>query len=107
MSDIPLGFGLLGAGLIAPFHARALQASGKARLAAASDIDAARLARFCEDFGCRGYATLAEMLDDPEIDVVSILTPNHLHRAALLECGRAREARAGGEAAGHVVGRGG
>ena len=34
MSDDRVGFGLLGAGLIAPFHARALRASSKTRLVA-------------------------------------------------------------------------
>jgi UDP-N-acetyl-2-amino-2-deoxyglucuronate dehydrogenase len=84
MSSAPLGFGLLGAGLIAPFHARALQASGKARLAAVCDTDAARLARFCGEFDCAGHATLDEMLENPSVDAVGILTPNHLHLDALL-----------------------
>jgi predicted dehydrogenase len=84
-----IGFGLLGTGLVAPFHARALQASSRARLVAASDVDPARLAKFTAEFGCRGYSTLAAMLADPEVQVVSILTPNHLHYEAALECTRA------------------
>ena len=45
MSDSRVGFGLLGAGLIAPFHARALEASQQARLVGAADTDPDRLAR--------------------------------------------------------------
>jgi len=83
------GFGLLGTGLIAPFHAKAIQASTRARLIAAADTDAARLAKFTQEFHCRGYATLDAMLADPEIQVVNILTPNHLHTEAVLKAARA------------------
>ena len=53
MRDSRVGFGLLGAGLIAPFHARALQASKVAELVAAADVDAARLARITDTFAHR------------------------------------------------------
>ena len=89
MGSERVGFGLLGAGLIASFHARALQASGKAYLAAIADIDKDRLARLTAQFSCRGYSTLEEMLDDPQIAVVNILTPNHLHRDVTVKAARA------------------
>lgn len=87
--DTRLGFGLVGTGLIAPFHAKAIQASNLARLVAAADTDATRLAKFTGEFSCKGYATLDEMLADPEINVVNILTPNHLHTAAALAAAKA------------------
>jgi predicted dehydrogenase len=79
MSDSRIGFGLLGTGLIAPFHAKALKASEVAELVAASDVAPDPLARFTAEFGCKEYATLDEMLADPKVQVVSVLTPNHLH----------------------------
>jgi len=82
--DSRLGFGLLGTGLVAPFHAKALRASHLTRLVAAADTDAARLGKFTAEFGCKAYSTLEEMLKDPEIQVVSVLTPNHLHTEAVL-----------------------
>jgi len=84
-----IGFGLLGTGLVAPFHARALGASAHAELVAAADVDAERLAKFAAEFGCAGYPTLAAMLADPAVQVVNILTPNHLHYEAVLACARA------------------
>ena len=87
--DTRLGFGLVGTGLIAPFHAQAIQASSLARLIAATDTDSTRLGKFTREFNCRGYATLAEMLENPEIHVVNILTPNHLHTEAVLAAARA------------------
>jgi UDP-N-acetyl-2-amino-2-deoxyglucuronate dehydrogenase len=88
-NDLRIGFGLLGTGLIAPFHAKAIRASSGARLVAAADTVADRLAKFTGDFNCKGYASLDEMLKDPEIQVVNILTPNHLHTDAVLQAARA------------------
>ena len=89
MSDIRIGFGLLGAGLVAPFHAKALRASAHTRLVAAADTDPARLAKLTVEFGCAGYPSLEAMLEDPAVQVVNILTPNHLHYDAVLACARA------------------
>jgi predicted dehydrogenase len=89
MTDSRIGFGLLGTGLIAPFHARALQASRCARLVAAADLDGQRLEKFTAQFGCRGYARFEQMLADPEVQVVNVLTPNHLHHDAVLQAAAA------------------
>jgi predicted dehydrogenase len=85
MSDSRIGFGLVGTGLIAPFHAKALKASEVAELVAASDLAPDRLAAFTAEFGCKSYATLEEMLADPKIQVVNVLTPNHLHFDAVMK----------------------
>jgi predicted dehydrogenase len=55
----------------------------------ATDLDAARLAALAREFHCRAYASLEEMLADPAIQVVSILTPNHLHTEAVIQAARA------------------
>jgi len=80
---------LLGAGLIAPFHARALQASALTELIAVADLDPRRLERMTTTFGCQGYGSLEALLEDPAIDVVSVITPNHLHHAAVLQAAAA------------------
>ena len=84
-----VGFGLLGAGLIAPFHARALRASQSTELIGVADLDPNRLAKITGEFGCTAYASLDAMLADPKIDVIGILTPNHLHFEAVLQAARA------------------
>jgi len=89
MRDSRVGFGLLGAGLIAPFHAKALKASKVAELVAIADVDEKRLAKITGEFGCKGYATLDAMLEDPAIDAVSVITPNHLHYDAVLKAAKA------------------
>jgi UDP-N-acetyl-2-amino-2-deoxyglucuronate dehydrogenase len=80
-----VGFGLLGAGLIAPFHARAIQASGRGEVVAVAEQNGERLARFTADFPCAGYSTLEEMLADTRVQVVNVLTPNHLHYDAVVK----------------------
>jgi len=89
MRDSRVGFGLLGAGLIAPFHARALKASSVAELIAVADLDPNRLAKMTAEFGCVGYSSLDAMLADPAIDAISVLTPNHLHYDAVLKAAAA------------------
>ncbi len=89
MSNSPIGFGLLGAGLIAPFHAKAIQASERARLVAVTDMNTERLEKLTSEFSCAGYTSLKKMLANPEVQVVNILTPNHLHYEAVVEAAEA------------------
>ena len=89
MNNSPIGFGLLGAGLVARFHARAIQATSGAQLVGAADLDAVRLARLTSEFGCRPYGSFDEMLADPAVQVVNVLTPNHLHTEPVVKAARA------------------
>lgn len=72
-------FGLLGAGLISPFHARSIHATEGAELVAIADSNKQRADARAREFGCDSRGNLAELLDDKRIDVVSILLPNHAH----------------------------
>ena len=89
MQDGRVGFGLLGAGLVAPFHARALQASSNARLVAVADTDKDRRDKLAAEFRCASYHSLEDMLENPEVEVVNVLTPNHLHYDAVIQIARA------------------
>ena len=89
INDQHIGFGLLGAGLVAPFHARAIHASGHARLVGSFDLDAARLAGLTTEFHCRAYGSFEEMLADPAVHVVNVLTPNHLHKGPVIKAAQA------------------
>ncbi|HWQ56873.1 MAG TPA: Gfo/Idh/MocA family oxidoreductase [Bryobacteraceae bacterium] len=89
MNQTQIGFGLLGTGLIAPFHAKAIQASPMCKLVAAADMDPARLEKLTGQFGCKGYGSLDGLLADPEVQVINVLTPNHLHYDAVLAAARA------------------
>ena len=88
-----LGVGVISLGWMGLLHARSYRALSErfpelgveARLVAAADpIDEARRAAV-EDLGFeRAYADYRELLADPEIDVVSIASPNFLHEEIAL-----------------------
>jgi len=84
-----IGFGILGSGLVAPFHAKGVQGAQGAQLIAVCDMNRERAEKMAADFKVKAYFTLADMLKDPAIDVVNVALPNHLHRDAVLECARA------------------
>ena len=84
-----LGFGLLGAGLVAPFHAKSIKSAQGGRLTAVCDVNPERVDKLAAEFGAKAYASLADMLEDPDVDIVNVLTPNHLHHDAVLQCARA------------------
>lgn len=79
--------GIIGAGFIGAVHARAARlAGGEVTTVAASTPESSRAA--ARRLGARrAAASAAEVAEDPEVDVVHICAPNHLHvpltRAAL------------------------
>ncbi len=76
----PLRFGVVGCGRVAPTHFDAIQALGeKGSLVAVCDNDPNALARAVEKTGATGYASLREMLEQAELDIVSICTFSGLH----------------------------
>ncbi len=80
----PVRIGMLGCGFIGEFHAQGLRYVREAQLVAGCDADAARRDAYAARFGCRPVATLDELCADPEVDLVVVSVPNHLHRDAVL-----------------------
>lgn len=76
---MPHGFGIIGCGMIAGFHARAIADIRGAKLVACFDTYAPSAERLAEKFGCRPYTDLSAMLADPAITVVTIGTPSGAH----------------------------
>jgi len=76
----PLRFGLVGAGAISHAHIPALQNLGeKATLVAIADINPQAANTAAERTKTKAYTSLEAMLDDADIDVVSICTPPNVH----------------------------
>ena len=73
------GFGVIGCGMIANFHARAIADIRGAKLIGGFDNVAASADRFAKATGCKAYASLKKMLADDAIDVVTIGTPSGAH----------------------------
>lgn len=87
----PVAAAFIGAGFMGQVHTRAARAAG-ARLAGIVGSTATAGAEAASALGVeRGYADLDEVLADPQIDVVHVLTPNALHApqaAAVLRAGK-------------------
>ena len=71
----PIGFALVGAGMVARYHADAIAQTPGARLVAAYRADAARAAEIEAQFGVPCETNYHALLARPDIDVVCICTP--------------------------------
>lgn len=80
------GFGIIGTGLIAHFHAKAIAAIPNAELVGAYNINYDKAAVFSQEHGAIAYSSLNEMLDNNEIDVVCICTPSGAHLEPAVQC---------------------
>ncbi len=86
---MPVGFGIIGCGMIARFHARAIGDIRTARLVACFDNVPQAAARLANETGCRAYSDLKKMLADPQVDVVTICTPSGAHMEPAVAAARA------------------
>jgi phthalate 4,5-cis-dihydrodiol dehydrogenase len=80
-----IGVGIVGAGFIGAYHARAIAAVDGLELVAANRTDRDALARFCAEHGCRAVGDARELVEDDAVDVVVIATPHHLHTDITLQ----------------------
>lgn len=80
-----VGVGVIGLGEIGQFHLRGYERSSGARVAAVTDLDAELRARTAAETGARDHADIASLLADPEVEVVSVCLPHHLHLPVALE----------------------
>ncbi len=105
MSDI-LKVGVIGVGGIAKTHMPGWAASELAEVVAGSDVVAPILEQWGERNGVAKLSTnAAEIINDPDIDIIDVCTPNMYHTElviAALEAGKTRDLR---EAAGAHAGR--
>jgi len=72
-------FGVVGAGLIADFHARALGEIENAQFVACCDPQVDRAEALAKKYGGKAFASYEQMLESDEIDIVTIATPSGLH----------------------------
>ncbi len=75
-----MGFGIVGTGMIAHFHAQAIQAMNDGKVVACFNQNVEKANAFATEYGCRAYATLDQLLADPDVQIVTICTPSGAHR---------------------------
>jgi predicted dehydrogenase len=81
---MPLGFAILGCGMIARFHAKAIQELPNARLIALQSRRVENARKVIEATGvpCDIYSDSADVLRRPDVHVVTICTPSGAHMEA-------------------------
>lgn len=82
------GVGIVGSGMIAQFHAAALERVEDVSLIGVySSTDLKRQA-FADKWDCRAFASLHALLSDDEVDVILVATPSGTHLRITLEAAK-------------------
>jgi predicted dehydrogenase len=88
----PIGFAVVGTGMIAEVHAQAIKDTPEAQLVAVWTRSPERRDEFARRFGCRAAPSLEALVADSEVRAVTVATPSGAHAeiaAPFLEAGKA------------------
>jgi UDP-N-acetyl-2-amino-2-deoxyglucuronate dehydrogenase len=77
--EAPIGFGIVGCGVIAPTHAQAIAHTEGAKLVAVCDTDVTKARNLSERFDVPYYTDLAAFSRHSELSAVSLCVPSGLH----------------------------
>jgi UDP-N-acetyl-2-amino-2-deoxyglucuronate dehydrogenase len=77
-------FGIIGAGLIADFHAKAIQSLENAKLVGICG-NQEKASILAEKYNCKKFNSYKEMLESDEIEIVTIATPSGAHMEPAVE----------------------
>ncbi len=85
-----INVGIIGCGRIADLHYPGYKKNRDARIYAVCDCDAETTSRRRKEWKAeKAYADYRELLADPSVDAVEILTPHDLHEEMVIEAARA------------------
>ncbi|TVY08116.1 Gfo/Idh/MocA family protein [Paenibacillus cremeus] len=82
MESRKMRFAIVGAGVISPFHARAISQHPDAELVAIADVETDKARKLADEHGVGAasiYADYQEMLKRDDIDAVSVCVPSGMH----------------------------
>ena len=83
-------FGIIGCGVISPWHARAISDTEEAGLVACCDIIEERARKLSEDFAVKEvYTDYHKLLARDDIDAVCVTTPSGLHGMVTIDAAKA------------------
>lgn len=72
-------FGIIGCGMIAQLHVKAIQKMPSGAVLGVYDPVTENARAFAERYQCKVYLSLKEMLSDEELDIINICTPSGSH----------------------------
>jgi len=94
MSDKVYGAAIHGAGWIAPEYVKAYTQNPHTRVVAISSRREGSARKLADAYGLKEakiYTDYDKMLEDPNVDVVTILTPHHLHSEEVVKAAAAKK----------------
>ncbi len=72
-------FGIIGCGVIAPTHAEAISSLPDAQLVALADTLPEKAQKLADQYHAQAYTSVESMLDNEQLDIVTICTPSGMH----------------------------
>ncbi|MBN1291208.1 MAG: Gfo/Idh/MocA family oxidoreductase [Candidatus Latescibacteria bacterium] len=73
------GFGIIGAGVISSYHAKAIEAHPDGKIVAVADVVKANAEKFAAEYNCEIYTDWREMLKRDDIQAINVCSPSGLH----------------------------
>ncbi|MDR0932578.1 MAG: Gfo/Idh/MocA family oxidoreductase [Victivallales bacterium] len=86
-----VGFGIIGAGMIARFHAQSMASLENVKLIGFFDTSLSAAVKCAEEFNCKAFSTFEEFLADSEIEAVTIATPSGFHHLSVIPAAKAKK----------------
>ncbi|MEQ1826212.1 MAG: Gfo/Idh/MocA family oxidoreductase [Pirellula sp.] len=83
------GWAIVGCGMIAKFHAKAIAEIKGSKLVACHSRSIDKANAFAQEFGGSGYDDLSKMLNNPGVDIITICTPSGAHLEPALAAAKA------------------
>lgn len=80
-----VGVAFIGAGTVAEMHGRGIAAASNAKFIGAYDLDHKKAEAITSKFGGRVFTSLQQLLADPSVDAVHVLTPVDHHVSDAIE----------------------
>ncbi len=80
--------GIIGTGMIADFHARAINSLPNARLAGFCNIRTEKAVKMAEKYSVSYWGSAESMLQSPDVDLVMIATPSGAHMEPVVQAAK-------------------
>lgn len=81
-------FGIIGAGNISDFHAKAVKSLRHAKLVGICGTNQEKVKALALKYSCRAFNDTTELLESPDIDIILIATPSGSHMGPAIEAAR-------------------
>lgn len=80
---------VIGCGKVGHFHAKALEKLKESNFVAVCDNNLVRAQEFASQYGVKAYDDITQMIEECQVDMVSICTPHPVHAAAAVPAAKA------------------